>query len=412
MRDLINSSIRQGRWPDICKLEIVTPFPEEQPVKNLDMLRNISGLINLDKVAEKLISKLIISDMKAKLDPSQYANQKGLSIQHYLIKFIDKILLALDSGSKSKTCAVLATLVDWKQAFPRQCPKLGVESFLRNGVRPSLIPLLVNYFQGRRMKVKWQGQMSSERELNGGGPQGSTFGLWEYLSQSNDNADCVDEADRFKFVDDLSFLEIIYLLNVGMSSYNIHTHVPSNIPSHNQVIQRSKLKSQEQLETINRWTKDRKMQLNLKKTKSMIFNFSKNYQFTTNLKVENSDIDVVSEAKLLGTVLTDKLTWDRNTEELVKKGYARMNLLNAAAGFTSDKNDLKNIYLTFIRSVLEQSAVVWHSSLTQKNRQDLERVQKAAVRVTMANNYSTYKNGLKVLKIDILEKRRDVLSLA
>ena len=153
----------------------MTPVPKELPVKNLDMLRNISGLINLDKIAEKLISKLIISDMKAKLDPSQFANQKGLSIQHYLIKFIDRILLALDTNSKSKTCAVLATLVDWKQAFPRQCPKLGVESFIRNGVRPSLIPVLINYFQGRRMKVKWQGHMSSERELNGGGPQGSTF---------------------------------------------------------------------------------------------------------------------------------------------------------------------------------------------------------------------------------------------
>ena len=29
----------------------------------------------------------------------------------------------------------------------------------------------------------------------------------------------------------------------------------------------------------------------------------------------------------------------------------------------------------------------------------------------MAKNYSTYKNGLKVLKIDTLEKRREVLSL-
>ena len=206
--------------------------------------------------------------MKAKLDPSQFANQKGLSIQHYLIKFIDRILLALDTNSKSKTCAVLATLVDWKQAFPRQCPKLGVESFIRNGVRPSLIPVLINYFQGRRMKVKWQGHMSSERELNGGGPQGSTFGLWEYLSQSNDNADCVDVEDRFKFVDDLSFLEIIYLLNVGISSYNIHTHVPSNIPTHNQFIQGTKLNSQKQLETINERTKEKKMQLNLKKTKT------------------------------------------------------------------------------------------------------------------------------------------------
>ena len=153
------------------------------------------------------------------------------------------------------------------------------------------------------------------------------------------------------------------------------------------------------------------MQLNLKKTKNMIFNFSKKYQFTTNLKVDNSEIDIVTETKLLGTILTDKLTWDRNTEELVKKSYKRMTLLNAAAGFTSARNDLKNIYLTFIRSVVEQSAVVWHSSLNKKNRQDLERVQKAAVRVIMGKNYSTYKNGLTVLKMDTLEKRRELLCL-
>ena len=265
--DIINSSIRQGRWPDIFKLETVTPVPKEYPIKTIDHLRNISGLINLDKIAEKLLSKLIISDMKAKLDPTQYANQKGLSIQHYLIKLIDRILVALDSNSKSQTCAVLATLVDWKQAFPRQCPKLGVESFIKNGVRPSLIPLLVNYFQGRKMKLKWNGHMSSVRDLNGGGPQGSTFGLWEYLSQSNDNAECVDEADRFKFVDDLSFLEIIYLLNVGLSIYNIHANVPSNIPTHNQVVSSDNLNSQKQLKSINDWTKERKMRLNEKKLK-------------------------------------------------------------------------------------------------------------------------------------------------
>ena len=66
--------------------------------------------------------------------------------------------------------------------------------------------MLINYFQGREMKVKWNGDLSSSRELKGGGPQGSTFGIWEYLSQSNDNADCVDESERFKFVDDLTFL--------------------------------------------------------------------------------------------------------------------------------------------------------------------------------------------------------------
>ena len=181
------------------------------------------------------MSRVIISDMKETLT-LLYANQPGLSIQHYLIRFIDRILEALDKNSIGDKCAVLATLVDWKQAFPRQCPKLGVESFLKNGVRPALIPLLVNYFQGRQMKVKWHGHFSEKRDLIGGGPQGSTFGIWEYLSQSNDNAECVDINDRFKFVDDLSFLDIIYLVNIGIASYNIHAHVPNDVPTHNQII--------------------------------------------------------------------------------------------------------------------------------------------------------------------------------
>ena len=80
---------------------------------------------------------------------------------------IDKILKSVDKNSKKESLAVLATLVDWKQAFPRQCPKLGVKSFIKNGVRPALIPLLINYFQSRKMKVKWHGEVSEVRELKG-----------------------------------------------------------------------------------------------------------------------------------------------------------------------------------------------------------------------------------------------------
>ena len=71
------------------------------------------------------------------------------------------------------------------------------------------------------MKLKWHGEMSQVKELKGGGPQGSTFGIWEYLSKSNDNAQCISEDKRLKFVDDLSFLEIINLLSVGIASYNV-----------------------------------------------------------------------------------------------------------------------------------------------------------------------------------------------
>ena len=88
-----------------------------------------------------------------------------------------------------------------------------------------------------------------------------------------------------------------------------------------------------------------------------------------------------------------------------------MQLLNTAANFTSNVQYLKSIYRIYVRSILEQSAVVWHSSLTSQNKRDLERVQKAAVRVILKDKYTTYKQGLKVLKSDTLEKRRELLCL-
>ena len=71
------------------------------------------------------------------------------------------------------------------------------------------------------------------------------------------------------------------------------------------------------------------------------------------MNVDKENIEMVRETTLLGTVITDKLTWDRNTEELVKKRYKLMRLLNAEAAFTYHRTELKDIYLTFIRSILE-----------------------------------------------------------
>ena len=101
---------------------MVTPVPKCFPPKSPEELRNISGLLTFDKVSEQLVAELIISDMANLLDKSQYANQKDLSLQHYLVKMINKILFDTDNNSQGEVNAVLATLYDWKEAFPRQCP--------------------------------------------------------------------------------------------------------------------------------------------------------------------------------------------------------------------------------------------------------------------------------------------------
>ena len=63
----------------------------------------------------------------------------------------------------------------------------------------------------------------------------------------------------------------------------------------------------------------------------------------------------------------------------------------------------------FVRTVLEKSCVVWHSSLTLKNTRDLERVQKACVKIITGGRL-TYKEGLQDLNLETLKTRREMLT--
>ena len=259
--------------------------------------------------------------------------------------------------------------------------------------------------------MKWRNEMSVTKRLKGGGPQGSTKGVLSYMSQSNDNTDCVPEEDRFKYFDDATVLEVINLLNIGLCSYRVRDSIPSHIPDHCQIIPSEHLKSQKYLNLINQWTEKNLMELNEKKTKSIIFNFSKKHQFSTDLLLKNKRIEIVDQAKLLGLILTSDLKWEENTSYLVKDANKRMIMLRAASKFTSDKHVLKQIYYSRIRCKLDQSAAVWNSSLTLKNINDLERVQKAAVRIINGRPYESYTETLKELGIMKLSERRDIICL-
>ena len=409
LTDIINTGLRRGEYPKIFKFEYVTPVAKVYPCESVDQLRNISGLLQFDKVMEASISELIISDMKPYKDVSQYGNEKQTSVQHYLIKMIHRILTSVDQNSMKKKLAVIATMIDWKSAFPRQCHKLGIQSFLKNGVRPALIPILINYFQDRKMSVKFHECTSVPKLLNGGGPQGATFGILEYLSQSNNNADCVESENRFKFMDDLTLLEIVNLLVTGMTSYNMKQHVSSIIPVHNQFIDSQNLKSQDYLNAVSAWTKNQKMKINEEKTKTMIFNYTRDHQFTTDLKLNAKSVEVISETKLLGTIITNDLKWDKNTDHIVKKANSRMQLLHKLKQFNAPQDDMKNVYILFIRSILEQSCNVWHKSLSEENSNSLERIQKSACKVILGSKYSGYKEALNQLEIPPLSERRDEL---
>ena len=410
LSNVYSRAVAFDEYPDIYKVEIVTPAPKVYPPQSIKDLRKIAGTPNFSRIFEKFLAEIMIEDMKPSRDPSQYGNTKGVSTQHYLIKMVDKILTGLDTNNQEEKYAVIAQLVDWAQAFDRQCPKLGIQSFINNGVWKSIIPILVSYFQNRKMKVKWHSKVSTQRDLNGGGPQGSSIGLLEYDSQSNSNTDFMLPEDKFKFVDDLSMLELINIIAAGVASYNFKNHVASDIGVNQLFLPSENIKSQSHMDNISKWTKTNKMELNEGKSKVMIFNCTKKYQFSTRIFLNNSVLETISETCLLGTILSSDLTWHKNSEMLTRKGYQRMTILRNLFEFDIPVQDLVMIYTLYIRSILEFNSNVWFSSITSEESDNIERVQKIACRIILKENYESYENALSKLNLQTLSERRTMLA--
>ena len=111
------------------------------------------------------------------------------------------------------------------------------------------------------------------------------------MSQTDKNNNFIDQDEKFKFIDDLSFLEIINLISIGIASYDCWKHVPSDIAIDNGFTDSSKLSIQSNLDRILEWTNDNQMKLNADKAKYMIFNFSKKYQANTRISLDDKVID-------------------------------------------------------------------------------------------------------------------------
>ena len=120
-----------------------------------------------------------------------------------------------------------------------------------------------------------------------------SLGLLEYDSQSNNNADFLTEEDKYKFCDDLSLLDIINLITVGLSSYNFKQHVASDVGIDQLYIPSENIRSQSYMNKISNWTTINKMKLNESKTKIIIFNYTTKYQFATRIHLNDNLLDTV-----------------------------------------------------------------------------------------------------------------------
>ena len=74
-------------------------------------------------------------------------------------------------------------------------------------------------------------------------------------------------------------------------------------------------------------------------------------------------------------------------------------------------DDLKDVYIKQVRSVLELAVPAWHPGLTLSDSQDIERVQKSALHIILGTQYNSYSSALNTVHLDSLADRREAICL-
>ena len=357
-----------------------------------------------------------------RIDPGQFGGLKGHSTAHYLIQLFDFILSSTDSSNFPR--AVLVALIDFSKAFNRINHAKVITRLSDWGVPGWLLRILMSYLTGRSMILRYKGVQSSRHWMPGGSPQGALLGVLLYLVYVSDIgmdlplvAPVVPgEVDlpsvpfppqpvvagneaRLKYVDDLSMAECLRLdTELKLRSNSGEKYLPPSL-------------LQKRLEEIATSAEYHDMKLNLSKSKFISFNFTRKHQFTPELFLDGTLLEVVKETKLLGLTISSSCNWDANTKEIVAKGNSRLWFLRRLKFLGASSDTLIDIYKLFCRSVLEYGAPVWSGNLKKSNNKDIERVQKNAYKIIFGTTFASYDYCLETNEEETLERRRDKLCL-
>ena len=105
--------------------------------------------------------------------------------------------------------------------------------------------------------------------------------------------------------------------------------------------------------------------------------------------------DTLSETKLLGVIVSEDLKWHKNTRYICDKARQKLWILRRLLKFGLAYQELYDVYTKEVRSILELAVPVWHSGLTVKQSNEIERIQNLAFKIILQENYSSYERACK-----------------
>lgn len=281
LTQLFNAVVRTGYIPNFWKKSILSMMlkPGKDP-HNPTSYRPISLLPTLSKLLEKAILNIIMPDIEKIIPNHQFGFRREHGTIEQVHRLTEVIRLAFE---ERKYCA--AIFLDVAQAFD----KVWHEGLLykMNAVLPQMTKLLRSYLLNRKFRVRYKSQMSTERPISAGVPQGSVLGPVLYLLYTAD-------LPTSRFVTTGTFAD-----DTAILSCHMNPRVASR-------------ELQEHATLIEEWM--HKWRIRVQEQKCVQVTFTLNKNSCPPVLFNGVAIPNANEVRYLGVHLDRRLTWRRHIE--------------------------------------------------------------------------------------------------
>ena len=222
-------------------------------------------------------------DKNDSLFENQYGFRPGRSCEHALLNAQNSILHSLNKKQIS-----LLLLLDYSKAFDVLDHETLLKKLDHYGIRGVALEWFRSYLCNRSQYVTLNGTYSSSMPIVYGVPQGSILGPLLFVIYINDLPGISDFAKFILYADD------------------------ANILISGTTLEEIQFKANQLISRLVDWVGANGLSLNLKKTCYMIFT-RKRIDFSGfNLSIDNTVIERKTEARFLGVIVDEKLTWQKH----------------------------------------------------------------------------------------------------
>ena len=371
---IFNKSLSLKQYPNAWKQANVVPIFKKNDPTSVNNYRPVSILSIIGKVMEKCIYKYLNNYMVQNniLTEHQSGFRHNDSTVNQLVLICNEMNKAIDNGKE-----VRIVFCDISKAFDRVWHKGLLHKLQNIGIQGPLLHWFQSYLENRQQRVVLNNSQSEWTFVQAGVPQGSILGPILFLIYINDIVSEIDINIKL-FADDTSLY----------------------VTAENVVAQAEDLNRN--LRFINTWANTWLVDFNPSKTEQMIISKKTNQINHPIIYLNDVAIQKVENHRHLGVTINQKLHWYDHIQDIKTKAYNRLNIMRKLK-FKLKRNVLNNIYLTFIRPILEYADTVWQN-IPDYLQVELEQIQLEAARIITG--------AIKLTSKELLYRETDLIPLS